>query len=82
MSDQIQLNCPLPLTKGDRVLLAHGGGGKLTQQLIEKIFLPAFDNQFLAMRHDGAIVPINSTQLAFTTDSFVVRPLIFPGGTI
>jgi hydrogenase expression/formation protein HypE len=82
MSDQIQLNCPLPLTKDDRILLAHGGGGKLTQQLIEKIFLPAFDNQFLSMRHDGAIVPIDRTKLAFTTDSFVVRPLSFPGGTI
>ena len=82
MSDEVQLNCPLPSTTSDRILLAHGGGGKLTQQLIETIFLPAFDNQFLSAQHDGAIVPVNGTRLAFTTDSFVVRPLIFPGGTI
>ena len=81
MSDEIQLNCP-PSAHPDCILLAHGGGGKLTQHLIEKIFRPAFDNQFLSAQHDGAIIPINGMRIAFTTDSFVVRPLMFPGGTI
>jgi hydrogenase expression/formation protein HypE len=63
-------------------VLAHGGGGRLTHQLIEKIFIPAFGNPMLEQRHDGAVVPVNGARLAFTTDSFVVRPLIFPGGNI
>src|SRR5581483_5497726 len=66
----------------DRIVLAHGGGGRLTHQLIERIFLPAFANDVLEQRHDGAIVPVNGARLAFTTDSFVVRPLIFSGGNI
>jgi hydrogenase expression/formation protein HypE len=81
----ITLDCPLPRVSDDRVLLAHGGGGRLTQQLIEKIFLPAFSNPLLEQRHDGAVLPIvidGGSRLAFTTDSFVVRPLIFPGGNI
>ena len=78
----MNLICPLPKLDSDRVLLAHGGGGRLTHQLIEKIFMPAFGNPLLEQRHDGAVLPINGSQLAFTTDSFVVRPLIFPGGTI
>ncbi len=76
------LSCPVPRVADDRIVLAHGGGGRLTHQLIEKIFIPAFGNPMLEQRHDGAIVPINGTRLAFTTDSFVVRPLIFPGGDI
>jgi len=63
-------------------VLAHGGGGRLTHQLIEKIFIPAFANDALEQRHDGAVVSLNGVRLAFTTDSFVVRPLIFPGGNI
>jgi hydrogenase expression/formation protein HypE len=76
------LNCPVPRVADDRIVLAHGGGGRLTHQLIEKIFMPAFSNDMLEQRHDGAVLPINGSRLAFTTDSFVVRPLIFPGGTI
>ncbi|HXG33657.1 MAG TPA: hydrogenase expression/formation protein HypE [Bryobacteraceae bacterium] len=63
-------------------MLAHGGGGKLTQQLLEKLFLPAFAHPALDARHDGAVLRVNGLRLAFSTDSFVVRPLIFPGGTI
>jgi hydrogenase expression/formation protein HypE len=65
-------------------VLAHGGGGRLTHQLIEKIFLPAFSNAALDQRHDGAVLDgvTPGARLAFTTDSFVVRPLIFPGGNI
>jgi len=70
------------------VLLAHGGGGRLMQQLLEDVFLPAFGNPILLRRHDGAVLglPESATaggpRLAFTTDSYVVRPLFFPGGDI
>ena len=76
------LNCPVPRVADDRIVLAHGGGGRLTHQLIEKIFIPAFSNSMLDQRHDGAVLSVNGSRLAFTTDSFVVRPLIFPGGNI
>jgi hydrogenase expression/formation protein HypE len=76
------LSCPVPRVADDRIVLAHGGGGRLTHQLIEKIFMPAFANDALEQRHDGAVVPVGGARLAFTTDSFVVRPLIFPGGNI
>jgi hydrogenase expression/formation protein HypE len=75
-------NCPVPLSDYPNVLLAHGGGGRLMHQLIEKIFLPAFQNPHLEQRHDGAVLQINGERLAFTTDSYVVRPLFFPGGDI
>jgi len=76
------LSCPVPRVADDRIVLAHGGGGRLTHQLIEKIFMPAFSNAMLEQRHDGAVLPVNGSRLAFTTDSFVVRPLVFPGGNI
>jgi hydrogenase expression/formation protein HypE len=76
------LNCPVPRFADDRIVLAHGGGGRLTHQLIERIFIPAFSNSALEQRHDGAVVSVSGSRLAFTTDSFVVRPLIFPGGNI
>ncbi|HKT89822.1 MAG TPA: hydrogenase expression/formation protein HypE [Candidatus Sulfotelmatobacter sp.] len=76
------LSCPVPRVADDRIVLAHGGGGRLTHQLIEKIFMPAFSNAMLEQRHDGAVLPVNGSRLAFTTDSFVVRPLMFPGGNI
>ena len=79
---EFKLNCPAPLVGGDRILLAHGGGGRLTQQLIESVFLPAFSNPLLSQRHDGASFTLNGARLAFTTDGYVVRPLIFPGGNI
>ncbi len=75
-------SCPLPKVADDRIVLAHGGGGRLTHQLIEKLFLPAFANPALEQRHDGATLSLNGSRLAFTTDSFVVQPLIFPGGNI
>ncbi len=74
--------CPLPIQQYPQVLLAHGGGGRLMQQLIEKVFLPAFDNPRLGQRHDGAVLEVNGQRLAFTTDSYVVHPLFFPGGDI
>ncbi len=78
----LNLSCPLPRPVKDRILLAHGGGGRLTNQLIEDVFLPAFSNTSLNARHDGAMLSAGGTQLAMTTDTYVVHPLIFPGGTI
>jgi hydrogenase expression/formation protein HypE len=74
--------CPIPISQYPNVLLAHGGGGRLTHELIEKMFLPAFANPLLEARHDGAVFAVGSQKLAFTTDSYVVRPLFFPGGNI
>jgi len=76
------LSCPVPRVADDRIVLAHGGGGRLTHQLIEKVFIPAFANDALEQRHDGAVFSVNGSRLAFTTDSYVVRPLLFPGGNI
>jgi hydrogenase expression/formation protein HypE len=79
---EFDLTCPLPNLTEDRVLLAHGGGGRLTQRLIEQLFLPAFGNPALSVLHDGATIHEGGARLAFTTDSFVVSPLFFPGGSI
>ena len=79
---EVSLSCPVPRPADNFVLLAHGGGGKLTHQLIEQLFLPAFACAPLEARHDGAVLRLNGQRVAFTTDSYVVRPLIFPGGTI
>ena len=76
------LHCPRPISDYPRVLLAHGGGGRLMHQLIEKIFLPAFGTAELAAHHDGAIVKVDVNRLAMTTDAYVVYPLFFPGGDI
>jgi hydrogenase expression/formation protein HypE len=75
-------SCPLPIFEHKQIVLGHGSGGKLTADLIEKIFLPAFRNPVLDKLDDQAIVSIGSTRLAFTTDSFVVTPIFFPGGDI
>lgn len=75
------LNCPLPLDRYPQVLLAHGGGGTLSQQLLEHIFWPAF-GQPSGAPHDAAVLEIPGQRLAFTTDSYVVNPLVFPGGDI
>jgi hydrogenase expression/formation protein HypE len=76
------LECPIPISDYPTVTLAHGGGGKLMHQLLEKMVLPAFRNDLLESRHDGAVFPAPSGRLAFTTDSYVVRPLFFLGGDI
>ncbi len=62
--------------------LGHGSGGRLTAELMESVFLPAYSNPFLAQLNDQAVFSINGARLAFTTDSFVVKPLFFPGGDI
>ena len=78
----LSLVCPAPLAAGPRVLLGHGSGGKLSAELVRNIFLAAFDNPILARMDDQAIVNVNGARLAFTTDTFVVKPLFFPGGDI
>src|SRR6516165_3461450 len=95
--------CPLPQSQYDRILLGHGSGGRLTADLIQRVFVPGFGNDILAALEDQATLdcglriadcglksesairnPQSAIQgrLAFTTDSFVVRPLFFPGGDI
>jgi hydrogenase expression/formation protein HypE len=76
------LQCPVPLTHSDTITLAHGGGGRLMRRLIESVILPAFSNPALNAAHDGAVLTVGGARLAFTTDSYVVRPLFFPGGDI
>lgn len=73
--------CPLPQQPAS-ITMAHGGGGRLMQQLISDVFQRRFDNPLLNQGHDGAMFPSPGRMLAFTTDSFVVRPLFFPGGSI
>jgi hydrogenase expression/formation protein HypE len=76
------LSCPVPLRTKDKVLLGHGSGGKLSAELIREIFLPELANPVLSRLDDQAIVNVNGQRLAFSTDSFVVKPLFFPGGDI
>jgi hydrogenase expression/formation protein HypE len=87
--------CPIPISEYPIITMAHGGGGRLTQMLIERMFIPAFANPSLEALHDGAILPlpppspvgtgeggVGVPRLAFTTDSFVITPRFFPGGDI
>jgi hydrogenase expression/formation protein HypE len=75
-------SCPLPLTRYPEVVLAHGSGGKLSQQLIQDMIMPGFRNPLLETLHDGAIFSIGGARFAFSTDSYVVSPIFFPGGDI
>ena len=80
--DILSASCPAPIRERGAIVLGHGSGGKLSAELIETIFLPAFRNDVLARMEDQAILDIGSTRLAFTTDAFVVTPIFFPGGDI
>jgi hydrogenase expression/formation protein HypE len=85
MSSDFALACPVPAVETERVLLGHGSGGVLTAQLIEQLVLPAFRNPILDRLDDQAVLPAPTgagERLAFTTDSYVVTPLFFPGGDI
>ena len=77
-----QLQCPVPLSEATEITIGHGGGGRLTEDLVERIFRPAFANPWLECRHDGAVVNIGGARLSFTTDAHVVSPMFFPGGDI
>jgi hydrogenase expression/formation protein HypE len=77
-----ELTCPAPLPVRDTILLGHGSGGKLSAELLRDIFLPAFQNPELSRLNDQATVSVKGSRIAVTTDSFVVKPLFFPGGDI
>jgi hydrogenase expression/formation protein HypE len=81
LDDEFALSCPASAPAGDVIQLAHGGGGRMTERLLDSVFRPAFDDPLLARRHDGARLQL-AGPLAFTTDSYVVKPLVFPGGDI
>src|ERR1041385_1294760 len=74
--------CPAPILDHKTIVLGHGSGGRLTHQLIQKMILPAFRNSILETQHDGAVLSLAGSRLAFSTDSYVVNPIFFPGGTI
>jgi len=76
------LQCPIPKSEYTYIMLGHGGGGKLTKQLIDLMFYPLLENAILLQGHDGALLPPIDGELAMTTDSFVVDPIFFPGGDI
>ena len=75
-------SCPIPISEYPNVLMAHGGGGSLSQMLIERFFVGEFSNPALELLHDGALLEVEGSRLAFSTDSFVIQPLFFPGGNI
>lgn len=82
MASPFTLSCPLPLETADRVLLGHGSGGKLSAALLSDVFFRAFRSPVLARQEDQAVFEIGGARLAFTTDTFVVKPLFFRGGDI
>ncbi|MGD0348583.1 MAG: hydrogenase expression/formation protein HypE [Terracidiphilus sp.] len=75
-------SCPLPLADYPTIVMGHGGGGKLGNELVEHLFLPAFRNPALESLGDAAVLETAGARLAMSTDSFVVQPLFFPGGSI
>ena len=75
-------SCPLPLADYPTIVMGHGGGGKLGNELVEHLFLPAFRNSALEDLGDAAVLDMTSGRIAMSTDSFVVQPLFFPGGSI
>jgi hydrogenase expression/formation protein HypE len=75
-------SCPLPIFDHPQIVLGHGSGGKLSAELIEKVFVSRFRNSTLEKMDDQAVLEIGGVRLAFTTDSFVVTPIFFPGGDI
>lgn len=82
MERDFVVTCPIPITERKSIVMGHGSGGKLTAQLVQDLFLPAFDNPYLNKLDDQAVFQAGAARLAFTTDSFVVTPLFFPGGNI
>jgi len=82
MNKDFVLSCPVPVTDRKHIVMGHGSGGKLSAQLVRDLFLPAFDNEYLRKLDDQAVFQAGTSRLAFTTDSFVVTPLFFPGGNI
>ncbi len=75
-------SCPLPLRDYPTIVIGHGGGGQLGNELVEHLFKPAFSNDALNRMADSSVLSLPPGRIAYSTDSFVVRPLEFPGGTI
>jgi len=73
---------PMPVKRPETIQLAHGSGGKLSAELIEQVFLPVFGNEVLDRLDDQAVLTLKGGRIAFTTDSYVVSPIFFPGGNI
>jgi hydrogenase expression/formation protein HypE len=82
MPDFSNWSCPLPLKDYPTIVMGHGGGGKLGNELVEHLFLPAFRNPELEDLGDAAVLDVAGARLAMSTDSFVVQPIFFPGGSI
>ena len=82
MGQSFAISCPLPISRHKNIVMGHGSGGRLSAQLVRELFLPAFDNPLLRKLDDQAVLEIGGSRVAFTTDSFVVTPLFFPGGNI
>jgi len=80
--NEFRVSCPVIPPTSDRIGIAHGGGGRMMQRLIDGVFRPHFSNPALDAAHDGASLTFGGARLAFTTDSYVVQPIFFPGGTI
>lgn len=78
---ELKLSCPLPL-QYQQIVMAHGGGGRLMQQLLAQVIQPTFSNDYLNQQHDSAVFVVGEQKLAFTSDSYVIKPLFFPGGDI
>jgi hydrogenase expression/formation protein HypE len=74
--------CPMPLRDSPTIVMGHGGGGAMSAELVEHLFLPAYGDAADAEMGDSAVVPVAGARLAFSTDSYVVKPLFFPGGSI
>ena len=81
-SEDVTFTCPAPISVHDRVVLGHGSGGRLSADLLRDVFFPLFSNPVLDRMDDQAIFEAGGNRFAFTTDSFVVKPLFFPGGDI
>lgn len=77
----MELSCPLPL-QYEQIVMAHGGGGRLMQQLLARVVQPTFSNDYLNQQHDSAVFSIGTQRVAFTSDSYVIKPLFFKGGDI
>jgi len=82
LPDPASFTCPVPVPAHDRIVMGHGSGGRLSANLLRDVFLPRFSNPVLDRMDDQAVFAIGGSQVAFTTDSFVVQPLFFPGGDI
>ncbi|NEP42819.1 MAG: hydrogenase expression/formation protein HypE, partial [Okeania sp. SIO2H7] len=82
--EDFNLSCPIPIQQYPKVLLAHGGGGKLMNQLINQMFAPTFhkEGEEQIIQHDSVALQLPPGKIAFTTDSYVINPLFFPGGDI